>query len=313
MTQRSVVIIGKNRLAVDCMATILEAGDRVVLAVADANDDGRDGWQPSFRAAALRLGIDTVAPANVNDAGFVAEVDDLSPDYLLSFQAPQILKPPLIATGRIAALNLHFGPLPRYRGVAPIAWAIINGEPATGVTIHHISPGIDDGDIVVSAEVPIGATDTGRELYDRCSQAGIALFASSWAELRSGSAVSRPQDPDHALYYNRHSIDFSRRRIVWHQDAERIANWVRAMIFPPFQFPCLSLAGEEYQIGMVTWDRGSHARRPGQILGLEGSAVLVAAPGGRLALGSLRRGDLDLGPAELSAAGFAAGAQLDPD
>lgn len=311
MTQRAVAIIGKNRLAVGCMETILEAGDRVVLAVADANDDGRDGWQPSFRAAAERLGIDTVAPADVNDPEFVARVDGLSPDFLLSFQAPQILKPPLIATGRVAALNLHYGPLPRYRGVAPIAWAIINGEAATGVTIHHISPGIDDGDIVAGAPVPIGATDTGREVYDRCTEVGLALFANSWSRLRTGSIAARPQAPDEALYYNRHSIDFGRRRVAWHQDAERLANWVRAMIFPPFQYPCLSLAGESYDITGVTWDRGSHARPPGRILTLEGSAIIVAAPGGRLALGPLRREDAELGPAELGAAGFTAGAQLD--
>ena len=312
MTQRSVAIIGKNRLAVACMETVLEAGDRVIVAVADANDDGRDGWQPSFRAAAERLGIDTVAPPDVNDPGFVARVDSLSPDFLLSFQAPQILKPPLIATGRVAALNLHYGPLPRYRGVAPIAWAIINGEAATGVTIHHISPGIDDGDIVVSAAVPIGATDTGREVYDRCTEAGIALFASSWRRLRTGSIAARPQAADEALYYNRHSIDFGRRSVAWHQDAERLANWVRAMIFPPFQYPCLSLAGQSYDIGGITWDRGSHARPPGRILAVEGSAVIVAAPGGRLTVGPLRRKDAELDPTQLTAAGFAPGAQLDP-
>ncbi len=310
--QRRVVVIGKNRLAVDCLDVVLAAGDEVVLAVADAGDEGHDGWQPSFRAAAEARGLSVVAPGDVNAPEFVADVDAVHPDFLLSFQAAQILRSPLIATARVATLNLHFGPLPRYRGVAPIAWAMINGEAATGVTIHHINPGVDSGALLRSRAVPIEEADTGRTLYDRCAAAGVALFRDTWPGLRQGTIHGTPQADADVLYYNRHSIDFSRREVSWRADARSVFNWVRALIFPPFQYPLVRLNGTELEIGTVRWDRRPHRGRPGEILAADADgSLVVAAPGGRLIVGALRMGGQQVGSAALSAAGFIAGAVLD--
>ena len=307
---RRVVVIGKNRLAVECLDVVLAAGDEVILAVADAGDDGNDGWQPSFRGAVERRSLPVAAPVDLNDPAFVARVDSEQPDFVLSFQAAQILRRPLIATGRVATLNLHFGPLPRYRGVAPIAWAVINGETATGVTIHRINPGIDSGEIVRSAEVPIDVADTGRTLYDKCTEAGIGLFRDAWPDLRNGSFESHPQDPGAALYYNRHSIDFSRRRVSWRADAGSIANWMRAFIFPPFQYPLIAHDGTEHEVAGVAWDREPHRGRPGEIVGVDGTRIVVGAPGGRITLGPLRRGGAEL-DAGAVATGFVMGAVLE--
>jgi methionyl-tRNA formyltransferase len=306
-----VVVVGKNRLAVGCLEIVVASAHAAILALADPTDPGTDGWQPSFRAAAERLGVPCRTPADLNDPEFVAELAAFGPDFLLSFQAAQIMRRPLIQTPRVAALNLHFGPLPRYRGVAPIAWAIINGEAATGVTLHHISAGIDSGPIAFQADVPVGPSDTGRAVYDRCTEAGIALFREAWPRILSGELPSVAQRTDAALYYNRHSIDFARRRIDWHHDAAHVSNWTRAVIFPPFQHPVVVLDGREYEVGGVRWDRGAHPGRPGEILAVEDHGVLVAAPGGRVLLGPLMRGGVALDAADLAAAGFAIGSLLE--
>ena len=218
--RRRVVVIGRTGLAVAALDTLATAGDEIAAVIVDHEDDGTDGWQPSLRAAAGRLGLPVLDPPNVNDPGFVERVAGLAADHLLSFQAGPILRAPLIATARIAALNLHYGPLPRYRGVAPIGWAIINGETAHGVTLHHIDPGVDSGPLVRSLAVPIDPTDTGRTLYDRCVAAGVSLFASAWPELRLLEDVpGTPQDAGTALYYNRWAIDFRERRVRWDDDA----------------------------------------------------------------------------------------------
>jgi methionyl-tRNA formyltransferase len=311
--ERRVVVIGKNRLAVDCLGVLIDAGDRVVLAVSDASDDGTDGWQPSFRSAAERHNLDIIAPPNVNEPSVVAQVAALEPDFLLSFQAAQILRSPLIATAGMATLNLHFGPLPRYRGVAPIAWAIINGEAATGVSIHHINPGVDSGELVRSRAVPIEDDDTGRTLYDKCSQAAVELFREAWPALRAGEGHGTPQDDARALYYNRYSIDFGRRRVSWHADARAIFNWIRAFIFPPFQYPLISVQGASAEINAIAWDRHPHRGRPGQILAAEDDQLIIAAPGGRLTLRELRVGNAPATTAELVVAGFVVGAILDND
>ena len=242
---------------------------------------------------------------------FVTEVQALRPDFLLSFQAAQLLRPPLIATAALAALNLHYGPLPRYRGVAPIAWAIINGEIETGVSLHYIEPGIDSGAVVAAAKVPIDPDDSGRTLYDKCTAAAIELFRQSWPTVRLGAIQSRLQPPDEALYYNRYAIDFTRRTIRWGADARTMANWIRAFIFPPFQFPIAKLGGTELEVGSVSWDRLAHAARPATILAIESDEIVVAAPGGRLRLGKLRHGSTVVAAPRFSGLGLVVGAVFD--
>ena len=307
MIRRRIVVLGKNALAVEGLRTILAAGDAVVLALADPSDDGEDGWQPSFRRFADSTGVPVRAVADINDPSFVAEIAALRPDFLLSFQAAQLLKAPLLETPTMGALNLHFGPLPRYRGVAPIAWAIINGEAETGVTLHHIKVGVDNGPIISSRAVPIRPEDTGRTVYDGCSEAGIELFRESWPHVRLQTPAGQPQSPEEVLYYNRYSIDFSQRSVSWRGDCESIANWIRAFIFPPFQFPALTLGDTPFEIAAVFWDRLSHRGRPGEVLALSADGVTVAAPGGRVTL-RLREAGADLEPSGFASVGIAVGA-----
>ncbi len=172
---------------------------------------GRHGWQPSFRADASAAGVPILQPDDLNAQEVIDEVRATNPDFLVSFQAGQILRRALLSVPVLGAWNLHFGSLPRYRGVAPIAWAIINGERSTGVTLHRIDPGVDSGAILATAEVPIEREDTGRSLYDKCTDAGIRLFGEWWPRLRTGAVETRAQESDDVLYYNRHSIDFSLR------------------------------------------------------------------------------------------------------
>ncbi len=287
--RRRVVVIGRTRLAVAALDTLVRAGDEVAGVIVDHDDDGTDGWQPSLRAAAERLGLPVLDPPSVNDPGFVDQVAALAADHLLSFQAGPILRAPLIATARIAALNLHYGPLPRYRGVAPIGWAILNGEAAHGVTLHHIDPGVDSGPLVRSLSVPIEPTDTGRSLYDRCVAAGIELFAMAWPELRLLDVVpGTPQEAATALYYNRWAIDFRERRVRWDDDCERIANRMRAFIFPPFQYPEVVLRDHVFEVSAIAWDREPHRGHPGEILSLDDGHPVVGAPGGRITFREVR-------------------------
>jgi methionyl-tRNA formyltransferase len=106
----------------------------------------------------------------------------------------------------------------------------------------------------------------------------------------TGRAKRQPQDPAGSLYYNRHSVDYDRRRLGWHDDAETIANRARALIFPPLQYPEICVAGEILEVGNVSWDRVDHPGRPGQILDVDDLGFLVAAPGGRIRLGDLHSG-----------------------
>ena len=303
------MVVGKNRAAVAALETIRTSGDEIACVVVDPGDAGEDGWQPSLRRAAVSSGDRIESPSNLNDPAFIETLRTMDSDLLVSVQAAQIMRRGLLETPRLGAVNLHFGPLPRYRGVAPIAWAIINDEAETGVTLHVMDPGIDSGPILAAAAVPIGRDETARSLYDRCTDAAIDLFAKEWPRIRRGDLVGRPQDGA-SLYYNRHSIDFSRRTIAWQRDARDVANWIRAFIFPPMQLPHVELDGTRIDVGAVTWDREPHAGRPGEVLEVGDGQVVVAAPGGRVSLRELsREGEPMTGPT-LADAGVAPGRVL---
>ena len=303
------MVVGKNRAAVAALEVIRAAGDELACVVVDPADAGEDGWQPSLRRAAASAEARIEATSNLNDPAFVETLRSLEPDVLVSIQAAQIMRRALLETPRIGAVNLHFGPLPRYRGVAPIAWAIINGEDATAVTLHVMDPGIDSGPILAAATVPIGRDETARSLYDRCTEAAIDLFATEWPRIRGGALDGRPQDGA-SLYYNRHSIDFNRRTIGWQRDARDIANWTRALIFPPMQLPHVMVDGRQVDVGAVSWDREPHAARPGEVLEAADGRVVVAAPGGRVILCELSRQGAPLSEQMLAEAGLAPGAVL---
>jgi methionyl-tRNA formyltransferase len=285
---RRVVLLGKNALAVGCLEVLRAADAEVVLVVADPSDDGVDGWQPSLARAAEAAGIRVVRPERINAPATVEMIAALQPEIILSCQYAMILKPAVIGAASAATLNIHFGPLPRYRGVAPVYWAIANGEKETGVTLHHIDPGVDSGDILAARPVPIGPGDTARGLYERCTEAGVDLLRETWPRIARGELPRRPQDATDSLYYNRHSVDYDNRRLGWDRDCRVIADRARALIFPPFQYPTICLADRLLEVGAVDWDRVDHAGRPGEILGLDTDGLVVAAPGGRLRLGAIR-------------------------
>ncbi len=285
---RRVVLLGKNALAVGCLAVLREQGADVILVVADPSDDGVDDWQPSLARAARAAGIPVEQPRRINDPEVVAAIAARRPEILLSCQYAQILGAAVREVASHATLNLHFGPLPRYRGVAPIYWAIHNGEAETGVTLHHVDAGIDSGDVIAVKTVPIGPADTARDLYDRSTTAGIELLREAWPSIRDGDLPRYPQDPAQSLYYNRHSVDYDKRRLAWDADVDAIANRARALIFPPFQYPEVCVSGQLLEVGAVASDRVDHQGRPGQILAVDDAGMVIAAPGGRIRLADLR-------------------------
>ncbi len=155
------VVMGKNRVGVECLKVLSGHKDaQVLLAVAVPTDTGRDGWQPSFAKAADAYHVPVVKPEKINGSEIVQKIKELDPDFIFSFQYDFILKKPILRIPRRAGINLHFGPLPRYRGVSTITWQIMNGEEETGVTLHYIDSGIDSGDIIAVDRFNIDPQDT---------------------------------------------------------------------------------------------------------------------------------------------------------
>ena len=161
----------------------------------------------------------------------LARIAACRPDFLFSFYYRLMLKAPLLALAARGALNMHGSLLPRYRGRAPVNWAIIHGETQTGATLHYMTEKPDDGDIVAQTAVPILPDDTAKEVFDKVTVAAELTLHGALPALFAGTAPRRAQDRAQATYFGGRKPEDG--VIDWSQPAVDIHNLVRA-VAPPY-------------------------------------------------------------------------------
>jgi UDP-4-amino-4-deoxy-L-arabinose formyltransferase/UDP-glucuronic acid dehydrogenase (UDP-4-keto-hexauronic acid decarboxylating) len=162
---------------------------------------------------------------------FETALRDIRPDLFLCFSYSMVLTPDLLAIPARGAINIHGGLLPRYRGANILNWVLIEGVAVTGVTAHYMTPGIDEGDIVLQERIPIDDSDTAVSLKQRLDAAGLRLVAQLHGALMSGEALPRePQDGSAARYYRRRRPEDG--RIDWSRSDREIHDLVRALVHP---------------------------------------------------------------------------------
>ena len=284
------ILAGKNTPCSRALELLAERGDEV-WAIGTAGDDGRDGWQRSFRKTAQRLGLRFDQPRRINAPDFVERLAEYEADALVSIQYDQILHASLFDAVRFPCLNLHFSLLPRHRGVNPIAWAILSGDSEAGVSLHHMVPDIDAGHVIDQRRVAIDPGGTARELYDALAVACFELFRDSLPFSRALLDGRVPQDPALASYHRAGELDFGCRRVDWSRPAEDLHAWLRALIFPPFQYPETGCGGERMRIERVAPKLGPAANgaEPGRILARSERGIEVAAGDGVIVIEALAR------------------------
>jgi methionyl-tRNA formyltransferase len=242
--QRAVVFAYHN-VGVRCLRVLLAHGVEVPLVVTHADSPGETIWFDSVATAAAECRIATLTPADPNAPEIRARVRALAPDFLFSFYYRSMLAPALLAEARAGALNMHGSLLPRYRGRAPVNWAVLRGERETGATLHYMAEKPDAGDIVTQMRVPILPDDTAREVFDKVTVAAEIALDGALPGLLAGTAPRRPQDLASGSY-------FGGRRpedgiIDWSQDAASIHNLVRA-VAPPYPGARTLLSGRPARV-----------------------------------------------------------------
>jgi methionyl-tRNA formyltransferase len=213
----------------ECLNWLLERGENVVLVVTHADAPGEAIWFPSVAELARSRGIEPVI-ADVPDPALVERVRAAAPDLIFSFYFRHLLPDDLLAIPRRGAYNLHGSLLPKYRGRAPVNWAVANGENETGATLHVMSRKADAGDIVDQEPVPIGPDETASEVQKRVTQAGVRLLERRLAELAAGTAPRRKQDDAQATTFGRRKPEDG--RIDWTRSAQQVHDLVRAVAHP---------------------------------------------------------------------------------
>jgi methionyl-tRNA formyltransferase len=181
----------------------------------------------SIRESAERRGTPILDPENANAGDFSARLAAFNADLLVVCDYGQILAPAVLSAARRGGVNLHASLLPKYRGAAPIQWAIYNGETETGVTVIHITPQLDAGPCVAQLSTPIGPDETAAELEVRLSQLGARLICETIDRLEAGDVQPLPQDP--ALATRAPRLKKADGAIDWTRPAAAIKNHIRAM------------------------------------------------------------------------------------
>lgn len=248
---------------------------------------------PPVKVTAQRLGLPVWQPARARDPDFIAQVQREAPDLVAVAAYGQLLPAALLAIPRWGCLNVHASLLPKYRGAAPIQWALLNDEVQTGVTIMKIDEGLDTGPILAQEPVPIEPTDTAQTLHDRLAARGAELLVRTIPLYVTGQLVPKPQPAEGASYARKISKEDG--LLDWTQPARAVWNRVRALNPWPGAFTYLAAQGAQ---GEPVWRRlliweaepvESWAGRPGEVVQADPTGLVVACGRGALRIKTLQR------------------------
>ena len=226
----AVVVFAYHDVGYVCLEELIRRGARIVALVTHEDDPKENRWFRSVAELAQKHGIPVYKPESVNNEEWLLHARALRPDIIFSFYYRHLIPEAILRLPRLGAYNLHGSLLPKFRGRVPINWAIIKGETQTGVTLHHMVAKPDAGDIVDQEAVPIGPTETAREVFDKVAAAARQVLARQWENLKLGRAPRIPQDNTQASYFGGRKPEDG--RIDWTRSARDIFNLVRAVTHP---------------------------------------------------------------------------------
>ena len=254
------VFMGTPAFAVPTLERAVEAGHEVAAVFTQPDRPkgrGQKDAMPAVKEAALRLGLPVDQPERIRRPEVVEQLRALAPDAVVVVGYGQILPQAILDIPPKGIINVHASLLPKYRGAAPIQWAIARGETHTGVTTMRIDAGLDTGDMLLKWETEIGPEETAVELGDRLAVAGADLLVQTLEEL--SSIVPKMQDDTQASYAP--ILKKEDGRIDWSKSAEEIVNRVRGLV--PWPGCYGSLRGQRFHIWKAKTAEGRY--QPGRL------------------------------------------------
>ncbi len=225
-----IVFMGTPDFAVPVLEALVSAGHQVVGVVTQPDKPkgrGKAVLMTPVKEKALELGLDVYQPVRVRAPEFVEVLKDLAPKVMVVAAFGQILPQTVLDIPPLGCVNVHSSLLPKYRGAAPIQWAVIDGETVTGVTTMMMDAGLDTGDILEQAEIPIAEDETGGSLHDKLSRLGAELIVSTLKKLEDGTAVRRPQGETDTHYAK--MLTKTMGEIDWTMEAAAIERLIRGL------------------------------------------------------------------------------------
>jgi len=265
MDKPAILVFAYHDVGYECLDALIQNDEYILAVITHKDDPEEDIWFRSVEHLAMKYNIPVHKPDSMNSPDWIERIRSWVPDLIFSFYYRNMIHEEILNIPRLGAYNMHGSLLPKYRGRAPINWAILNGEKTTGVTLHHMVKRADAGDIVDQEKVPIGPEDTAREVFGKCVQAARLVLERQMEALTTGTAPRRSQDESQATYFGGRKPEDG--RIDWNQSAEQIYNLVRAVTQPyPGAFTMVN--GKKLLIWWATPGKAS-GDKPGTIISID--------------------------------------------
>ena len=286
-----VVFMGTPDFSVGTLRELVKAGHEVVGVVSQPDKPkgrGKSLMPTPVKEAALELGLPVYQPKKVRDPEFLEVLRELAPEVIVVVAFGQIIPQSILELPPYGCINVHASLLPKYRVAAPIQWAVIDGEPESGVTIMKMDTGLDTGDMITKVVVPIEKDETGGSLFDKLSEAGAKLLVDTLPSLADGTAVYEKQPEESPTPYAA-MIQKQLGNIDWKRPAVEIERLIRGL--NPWPSAFTKLNGKTLKIWsaqVLNESEKDAAAVPGTILSADAQGLCVKTGQGVLNITELQ-------------------------
>ncbi len=224
-----IVFMGTPDFAAEALKKICEAGHEVAAVISQPDKPKGRGKKIQYtpvKKVAVEAGLPVFQPQKIKDPVFLTELKALNPECIVVAAYGQILPEEILKIPVYGCVNIHASLLPKYRGAAPIHWAVINGEEKTGITIMEMDKGLDTGDMLLKEEVEVGSKTTG-ELHDILAEKGGKMIVEALKQIESGTIKQEKQNNNEATYAS--MLDKTIGKINWKKESVEIERLIRGL------------------------------------------------------------------------------------
>lgn len=278
-----VIFMGTPDFAVGTLRELIAAGHEVVLVVTQPDKPkgrGKAMQAPPVKECALEYGIEVYQPIRIREAESIAYLRKYNPDIMIVAAFGQILPKEILDMPKYGCVNVHASLLPKYRGAAPIQWAVLNGDKVAGVTTMRMDVGLDTGDMIEKAEVVLAEDETGGSLFDRLAKVGAELCVHTIKSIEEGTATYTKQEESEPSHVG--MIHKQMGNIDWNQPAVVIERLIRGL--NPWPSAYTRLNGKTLKIWRAAVESGGDPMDVGKIVFVSKKELKVQTKEGILSL-----------------------------
>ena len=275
-----IVFMGTPDFARESLKALLDAGHEIAAVFTQPDRPRGRGMQLSFspvKSLALEHGLPVFQPESFSDGAPTAVLREIEPELVAAVAYGRILPEEFLRVPEFGSINLHASLLPKYRGAAPIQWAVLNGDRQTGVTVQYMAKGMDTGDIISQRTTDIGEFETSGQLFDRLMTLGARLLVETVDAIASGKAERKPQDDVQASYTTMLTKEMS--PIDWTKTPRQIIKHVCGL--DPWPVATARIADAELRVFSAVYTDNTTSLAPGKIVSAGKTGIEIACGEGK--------------------------------